>query len=73
MMELRKSGKDEVQENKYSAKKANKGPSYSKQKLILSNKSYNTRQECNVTVVYSKRISNNGKRFLTPFLNILNP
>jgi hypothetical protein len=26
-----------------------------------------------VTVVYSKRISNNGKRFLTPFLNILNP
>jgi hypothetical protein len=38
MMELRKNGKNEAQEDMHSAKKAKKGPSYSKQKLNLLQK-----------------------------------
>jgi len=74
-MELRKKEKNEAQDDKHSANKAKKGPSYSKQKLILSQKSYNTMLECNVTVVQSKLISNIDERFLAPFLWVffLNP
>jgi hypothetical protein len=42
-MELRKSGKNKAQEDTHSENKAKKGPSFSKQKLILLVKSYNTR------------------------------
>jgi len=60
-MELRKSEKNKAQDDKHSANKAKKGPSYSKHNLNLSQKSYNTRLECNVTVVQSKCISNTGE------------
>jgi len=42
MMELRKSGKNEAQEDMHSANMAKKDPSFSKQKLILLQKRYNT-------------------------------
>jgi len=42
VMELRTSGKNKAKEDKHSENKARKGPSFSKQKLILLQKSHNT-------------------------------
>jgi hypothetical protein len=43
IMELRKSGKNEAHEDKHSENKVKKGTPFSKQKLILLQKSHNTR------------------------------